>query len=140
MNTSSAFCGRSTLTVPITRRAGGDAELRPHVGAVGGGGGAIPFGTCSIFSAFTPSISIILRWSSRETAMKTVLPRPITSRSTNRRIGRPSKDQVCSCATITGTRARRPITRAPDVRAELVRVHHVDALAAQQPVERQPVV
>ena len=96
--------------MPITGAPAGIPSSARTSAPVGGGGAAIPFGTCRILSAGTRSISIILRWSSRETAMKAVLPRPITSRSTNRRIGRPSKDQVCSCATTTGTRARRPIT------------------------------
>ena len=65
-------------------------------------------------------------------------PRAITSRSPNRRSGCPSNDQVCSCATITGTRARRPIDGPPQIRAELVRVQHVHALPPQKPVERPP--
>ena len=47
--------------------------------------------------------------------------------------------EPCSCATIAGTRARRPMTGAPHVRADVVRVQNVcHPLAPQDPHERHP--
>ena len=66
--------------------------------------------------------------------MKTSAPRAISSRSIVLRTNGPAVDeraeaQLCSCAMTTGTRASLPEQRAPDVRAELVRMEDVDAVS-----------
>ena len=106
-----------------------DPELRPDVVAVGTGA-ATAFGMTRSCRGRIPSTSIIRRLSASDTAMKTSAPRAITSRSIVLRTNGPAVEeraeaQLCSCDDDGDTR-EAPEQRAPDVRAELVRMEDVD--------------
>ena len=89
---------------PVRRRAlpapGADRHPAPASGA------GIPFGTNSSLAGSIPSTSAIRRRSARDTVMMRSTCRAISARSRNFRIGWPSNDQVCSCASTTGVAVR----------------------------------
>ena len=120
------------------RRVRRDAQLGAHVVAAGGRRRRDAVRDEHRVLGRILSTSIIRRWSSRETATNVGEPRAMTLA-----VGEAAQRlALIGPGVLVRDDHRNPRQRpehgAPEVRAELVRVKHVDALAPQQPVQRPP--